>query len=842
MFSSALLGGVALTAVVAATSGSRAGQFDVTNANDSGPGSLRAAIAGSDSLAGPNAIVFQSVWNIPLQSALPDITNSVTFQAPNSNPVIYNFDGTVPILAIDSGGSLALDSTAPQVAILAELRANGAFDISNGATSSYVGTLAGSGTVTLGGNRLVILQASTEFSGSIGGASGGVEIQAGTQTLSGVNTYTGPTQIDAGATLALRGGGSMAASSYVGFVSGGAGDSVFDISLTTAGAIVQGLAAADASAIVSLGSQTLSLSGNVGPFAGIIEDGGIGGGVGGAVTVLRGGVATFEGANAYTGLTTINAGGELDLMSSGGQNGSIATSRGLVNNGTFDISGLANGVASIVTLSGTTAGQINLGSNVLVLTNAAGTFSGVIADGGNSGGTGGRVEILKGKEIFSGANTYTGGTFVAGGATIGVGSNSALGANTLTLQDGATLSFEANGLDLPNNIAMPGRLDPVIDTGANNATISGIISGPGALTKAGTGALDLTAANTYTGATLVSAGTLVVDGSIASSASLTLSAATTIGGSGTVPGFLVPAGASVAPGAATAFSTLHVAGAIGFLPGSTYVVNINAAGATDRIVSTGAATISGGTVNVLAAGGVYSASTRYTILTAAGGLSGAFASLTTTSNLAFLTPGLSYDADNAYLGFTAKVIPPGTPGAPPTPVTFPSVALTPNQKASAGATQLLGPGNRVYDVVLGQTVAGARAAFDALSGENHPSAISGAFEDSRLPREAVLDRLASPYGALAGGGFATTQSIAAPSASQAIAAWGQAFGSWGHLGGDGPRSFAWRLHPRRRRDARSDLSPRNRRRLHPIDAQRRCARLERAHRHDLRRSLCRREL
>jgi fibronectin-binding autotransporter adhesin len=101
---------------------------------------------------------------------------------------------------------------------------------------------------------------------------------------------------------------------------------------------------------------------------------------------------------------------------------------------------------------------------------------------------------------------------------------------------------------------------------------------------------------------------------------------------------------------------------------------------------------------------------------------------------------------------------------------------------------LLGPGNRVYDVVLGQTIAGARAAFDALSGEIHPSAISGAFEESRLPREAVLDRLASPYGALVGGGangMATTQSIAAPSSSQAFAAWGEAFGSWGHVGGDG---------------------------------------------------------
>ena len=46
-------------------------------------------------------------------------------------------------------------------------------------------------------------------------------------------------------------------------------------------------------------------------------------------------------------------------------------------------------------------------------------------------------------------------------------------------------------------------------------TVSGIISGAGSLTKAGSGTLTLSAANTYTGDTTISAGTLTVSGTLA---------------------------------------------------------------------------------------------------------------------------------------------------------------------------------------------------------------------------------------------------------------------------------------------------------------------------------------
>jgi outer membrane autotransporter protein len=73
--------------------------------------------------------------------------------------------------------------------------------------------------------------------------------------------------------------------------------------------------------------------------------------------------------------------------------------------------------------------------------------------------------------------------------------------------------------------------------------------------------------------------------------------------------------------------------------------------------------------------------------------------------------------------------------------------LTPNQKASAGGADSLPDGNPLKDTLLmlpSDDV--ARDAFDRLSGEVHATARTAMTEDSRLPRNAVLDRLADADG------------------------------------------------------------------------------------------------
>ena len=238
----------------------------------------------------------------------------------------------------------------------------------------------------------------------------------------------------------------------------------------------------------------------------------------------------------------------------------------------------------------------------------------------------------EGTLTLSGNNSYTGGTLVNEG-TLAVGSSTALGRGILSLADDTTLQAAANGLTLANAIQLLGAA--TVDTQSNTLTLSGSISGTGGLDKIGSGTLTLTGVSTYTGETNVNAGILNVIGSLVSA--VAVNEGSTLTGTGTIGGLEVGSGGTVAPGnAGNSIGTLRVVGDVSFDEGSIYRVKANAAGQSDKITATGAASIDGGTVQVLAQNGTYARQTRYTILTASGGVDGEFDAVT--SNLAFLTP------------------------------------------------------------------------------------------------------------------------------------------------------------------------------------------------------------
>ena len=392
---------------------------------------------------------------------------------------------------------------------------NGTFDISGrslpfAAITSLAGTSIG--TVELGSKGLVITNGSTEFAGVIKG-SGGVEIAGGTQTLSGVSTYTNATQIDAGGTLALKGSGSIASSAYVGFVSNG----VLDISQTTAGARIAGLFSATGDGIVALGSKTLTITdGSL--FGGSIRDGGIGGGTGGSVVIANGATQMFSGVNMFTGSTTIEQGGTLQLTG----DGSLFASSGVIANGVFDISAQSTGSGpGIKALTG--SGSVYLGGRNLGIVDATGTFSGVISDCGTTGvdcfngSTGGSLTLSGGTLTLTGTNTYTGGTtvgyFAAPGSTkLVVTNNSAVGTGRVLLNDAGVFQAGADGLSFANRFEVSPSYGTV-DTNGHTMTIAGVVadaSDPGTLHKAGAGTLILTNDNTYGDGTVVEAGTLQI--------------------------------------------------------------------------------------------------------------------------------------------------------------------------------------------------------------------------------------------------------------------------------------------------------------------------------------------
>ncbi len=279
------------------------------------------------------------------------------------------------------------------------------------------------------------------------------------------------------------------------------------------------------------------------------------------------------------------------------------------------------------------------------------------------------------------------------------------------------------------------------------------------------GTVNFTGANGYNGPISVDQSTFTLAPGAVSASSFTIGAGGSIGGTGTIGGLSVLNGGTASPGYSP--GTLTVDGNVSFAAGSTYHVDVYANGSHDLITATGTATLSGGTVQVVAQSGYTTPYATYTILTAQGGVTGQFASVT--ANYAFLTPLLTYDANDVYLTLARN------------DVNFASVATTANQKAVANASQSLGLGNSVYDSVLAVSTSGAPAAFDALSGEVYASASTVMQQQSIYLREAIGSRVRQGLAGQPAPGQATAK--LAPGYDATV--WAQGYGGWGQIAGDG---------------------------------------------------------
>ncbi|MBE0621831.1 MAG: autotransporter-associated beta strand repeat-containing protein [Burkholderiales bacterium] len=666
-----------------------------------------------------------------------------------------------------------------------------AMTVATGATLDFngfaqsVGSIAGAGTVTLGGATLTAGgdNSSATLSGAIGGSGALIKTGTGTLTLTGANNYTGGTTVSAGTlagtTTSLQGAivNNAAVSfdqttngTYAGAMSGsGALVKTGTGTLTLTGA--NNYSGGTTVSAGTLAGTTTSLQGAIinnatvnfdqttdGSYAGIMSGTG-------ALTKAGTGTVTLSGANSYAGGTTVSAGTlagtttslqgaivnnatvTFDQTTSGTYAGAMSGTGALTKagTGTVTLTGAntyAGGTTvSAGTLAGTTTslqGAIANNATVSFDQTTNGTYAGEMS------GTGALTKAGAGTVTLSGANSYAGGTTVSAGtlagtttslqgaivnnATVtfdqtadgsyagvmsGTGALTKAGTGTVTLSgantyaggttvSAGTLAGTTTSLQgaIVNNAAV--AFDQVAD-----GTYAGVMSGSGTLAKSGAGILTLSGTNTYTGATAVNAGTLAVNGSIDSP--VTVNSGGVLGGSGTINNTVTTASGGVfAPG--NSIGTITVNGSLAFSAGSIYRVEVDAAGNADRINVTGTpgtATIDGGTVDVQAGAGTYQANTQYTILDAAGGVTGTFADVT--SNLAFLTPALAYDANSVTLALARNDL------------SFASAAATPNQEAvatvlqtaSAGATGDLAT---VVNTVTGLSAPQAQAAFDSIGG------------------------------------------------------------------------------------------------------------------------------
>ena len=391
----------------------------------------------------------------------------------------------------------------------------------------------------------------------------------------------------------------------------------------------------------------------------------------------------------------------------------------------------------------------------------------VTSSGGLDVGSRGVMSVASGGKVDS-ANGSVGGTLGSSGSlrVDGVGSSwtnksqFTIGTGVVTVSNGGalaapTLILGSNGGEVGTlNVGAPSGSTPV---GAGTLALGGLFFGDGSgvinfnHTEAGytfapelggssgkinqiAGVTNITGdASQFYGDTLVTGGRLAVESSLANS-SITVAGNGTLGGMGTVGNVLVQAGGTVAPGHMS--GSLKVNGNIHFMAGSTYQLNVDAAGQSDRITATGKATLAG-EVKVVPAAGSYAPSTQFTILTAGGGVSGQFSGVS--SNTAYLTPSLSYDATSAQLTLTRNSTP------------FSGVSETPNQGSTGAGVESTGTaggprpaGISLYDRVLTMDAVNARLAFDQLSGEAYASARGVLIDDSRFVREAAMDRMRLP--------------------------------------------------------------------------------------------------
>jgi autotransporter-associated beta strand protein/T5SS/PEP-CTERM-associated repeat protein len=462
-------------------------------------------------------------------------------------------------------------------------------------------------------------------------------------------------------------------------------------------------------------------------------------------TTVTGGLINFAAAaNLGTGTVTLNGGG---LQWAAGNTSDISAQLAVIGSGgaTFDTNG--NNVSFAAALSGS-GGLTKAGGGTLTLNGINGYTGGTTVNGGI-------LRLVTGASLVStGALAVNGGTFDLNGnnqtvtALSGTGGGITLGSGTLTAGDSA------------------------------NTTLAAAISGTGGLIKQGSGVLTLTANNTFSGGTILNAGGLVVNGSLASGVTVN---GGTLQGTGSIGALAVNSGV-VAPG--NSIGTLTVNGNFTQGGGSVYQVEVNAAGQGDRINVNGAATINGAAVQVVAQPGTYARNTTYTILNASGGVNGAYSGVTSNFDFAFLTPSLSYDANNVYLLLFQ-----------PTNA-FAAGAQTPNQYAvgtvldqvNATAT---GDLNTVLNALSALSTQQGPAALNAISGQQYADFGTTNIQGAALFMNVVGQQMALARGSAGGGqrqALAQACEVEACDGVSPWSVWASALGGLGSVAGNGNSS------------------------------------------------------
>jgi uncharacterized protein with beta-barrel porin domain len=253
----------------------------------------------------------------------------------------------------------------------------------------------------------------------------------------------------------------------------------------------------------------------------------------------------------------------------------------------------------------------------------------------------------------------------------------------------------------------------------------------------------------------------------------------TIAGMGTYIG-IVSNNGTISPGdnGGASIGTLTINGAYYQDSNSaTYLVNANATGQSDKIVVlNGNAQLGGSSVQINAASGTYHVATSYVILSAAGGVTGTFGSVT--DNLAFLDPTLDYsNPDEVILTLTRN------DGINPFPtgVDFTPYAANGNSAAIANAlssysTSQFNGDTSTFNIVQGLSIADAGKLLNEVSPDTVaalPQMQVGMIHNMQAP---MFDRLQSAPSSDSQQSFGFVSPASSPSGITPDQAWIQTIG------------------------------------------------------------------
>jgi autotransporter-associated beta strand protein len=397
----------------------------------------------------------------------------------------------------------------------------GGLEGTNTAPNITLASTSGAVALTVGGNNLT-----TTYSGNISGAGSLTKAGTGALTLANAN-YTGATTVNNGGSLTISGGsfGSSGNTITIGVDTvSGAGLMYVTGGTATAGTVNIGIGGGESTSSLYIsgngsaiftttnlastadtgGQVNISTTGAVSLGAmSVVRDYGAGNGLivqAGSVTATT---LAIEGNSDHTG-DMANSGGSLTIGNSG-SSGAFEIGQG-GDGGTWTMTGgtltylgadglLMSTVAGITSTAAISSGTATLTGITLNAANAAATTSKLTLSGGVLYlGSVGLVLNQPGANVSAAFGTAT------------VGASAAWTSSAPINLNGVTTFQTADALAAPHNI-----------------TLTGNISGSGALTETGGGTLTLGGLDNYTGATSVPSGILEITGTLSGTSSLTVS-------------------------------------------------------------------------------------------------------------------------------------------------------------------------------------------------------------------------------------------------------------------------------------------------------------------------------